>query len=70
MKNKVLNRRDQGSWELNLRTGDSGHIVSRHLGFPGGTSVKNPPAKAGNAGDMSFIPGSGTSPGGGNGSPL
>ena len=37
------------------------------MGFPGGTTVKNPPA---NAGDMGLIPGSGRSPGGGNGTPL
>ena len=33
-------------------------------GFPGGSVVKNPPA---NAGDMGSIPGSGRSPGEGNG---
>ena len=32
--------------------------------------VKNPPASAGVAGDLGSIPGSGTSPGGGNGNPL
>ena len=37
------------------------------LGFPGGSAVKNPPA---NAGDMGSIPGSGRSPGEGNGNPL
>ena len=36
-------------------------------GFPGGSVVKNLPA---NAGDMSSIPGSGRSPGGGNGNLL
>ena len=36
-------------------------------GFPGGSAVKNPPA---NAGDTGSIPGSGGSPGGGNGNPL
>ena len=36
-------------------------------GFPGGAMVKNPPA---NAGDACLIPGSGRSPGGGNGNPL
>ena len=36
-------------------------------GFPGGSVVKNPPA---NAGDMGSIPGSGRSPGEGNGNPL
>ena len=32
--------------------------------------VKKSACKAGNTGDMSLIPGSGRSPGGGNGSPL
>ena len=34
------------------------------MGFPGGFVVKNPPA---NAGDVGLIPGSGRSPGEGNG---
>ena len=38
--------------------------------FPGGSVVKNPPAIAGITGDSSLIPGSGRSPGGGNGNPL
>ena len=37
------------------------------LAFPGGSVVKNPAA---NAGDMGLIPGSGRSPGEGNGNPL
>ena len=37
------------------------------MGFPGGSVVKNPPA---NAGDAGSIPGSGRSPGEGNGNPL
>ena len=37
------------------------------MGFPGGSKVKNPPA---NAGDVASIPGSGRSPGEGDGSPL
>ena len=36
-------------------------------GFPGGSVVKNPPA---NAGDTGLIPGSGRSPGAGNGNPF
>ena len=32
--------------------------------------VKNPPANAGDMGDVDSIPGSGRSPGGGNGNPL
>ena len=38
------------------------HIMSS--GVPGGSAVKNPPA---NAGDAGWIPGSGRSPGEGNG---
>ena len=40
------------------------------MGFPGGSMVKNLPAYAGDTGDMGSIPGSGRSPGGGNGNPL
>ena len=43
---------------------------SRKYIFPGGAVVKNPPASAGDAGDTSSIPGSGRSPGEGNGNPL
>ena len=38
-----------------------------YVGFLGGSVVKNPPA---NAGDMGSTPGSGRSPGEGNGNPL
>ena len=37
------------------------------MGFPSGSVVKNPPA---NAGDTDLMPGSGRSPGEGNGNPL
>jgi len=37
------------------------------MGFPGDTVVKNLPASAGDTRDMSLIPGSGRSPGVGNG---
>ena len=40
------------------------------LGFPSGAVVKNPPANARDTGDAGSIPGSGRSPGGGNGNPL
>ena len=44
------------------------YTLSMHyMGFPGGFVVKNPPA---NAGDDGLLPGSGRSPGEGNGSPL
>ena len=37
------------------------------MDFPGGSVVKNPPA---NVGDVGSVPGSGRSPGEGNGNPL
>ena len=37
------------------------------MGFPGGAVVKNLDANAGDTGDAGLIPGSGRSPGGGNG---
>ena len=40
------------------------------MGFPGGWVVKNPPANAGDTGDVGSISGLGRSPGGGHGSPL
>ena len=40
------------------------------MGFPGGTVAKNLPIKAGDVKDMGLIPGSGRSPGEGNGNPL
>ena len=40
------------------------------VGFPGGAVVKHPPASAGDAKDVGLIPGSGRSPGVGNGNPL
>ena len=43
------------------------HLVSVTRGFAGGSMVKNLPA---NAGDEGSIPGSGRSPGEGNGNPL
>ena len=46
-------------------------VLSIHsLGFPGDAVVKNLPASVGDAGDSGLIPGSGRSPGGGNGNPL
>ena len=39
-------------------------------GFPGGSVVKNYPARARDMGDVSLIPGSGRSLGGGNVNPL
>ena len=40
------------------------------MGFPSDSVIKNLPANAGDARDMGLIPGSGRSPGGGNGNPL
>ena len=40
------------------------------MGFPGGSMVKNPPANAGDTGDLGSITGLGRSPGVGNGNPL
>ena len=39
-------------------------------GFPGGSVVKNPPAQAGDTGDVGLIPGLGRSSGEGNYNPL
>ena len=46
------------------------HALDSGRGFPGGAVVKNPPANAGDTGDVGSIPGSGRSPGTGNGNPL
>ena len=43
---------------------------SQPVGFPCGSVVKNLPANAGDARDEGLIPGSGKSPGEGNGNPL
>ena len=43
------------------------NICGFQKGFPGGSVVKNPPV---NAGDVGLIPGSGRSPGEGNGNSL
>ena len=43
-------------------------VLSLHL--PKGSVVKNPPANAGDTGDVGLIPVLGRSPGGGNGNPL
>ena len=52
-------------WEDPLEKGKAPH--SSILGFPGGSEVK---VSASNAGDLGSIPGSGRSPGEGNGNPL
>ena len=45
-------------------------LLASLLGFPGGTTVKNLPDNAGDTRDVGSIPGSGRSPGVGNGNPL
>ena len=45
-------------------------MIQLHYGFFGVIIVKNLPANAGDAKDMSLIPRSGRSPGEGNGNPL
>ena len=45
------------------------HLVNEK-GFSGGSVIKNPPAKAGDLRDTGLIPGSGRSPGEGNGNSL
>ena len=50
-----------------VTTYSSCSVQASILGFPGGSVVKNLP---GNAGDVGSIPGSGRSPGEGNGNPL
>ena len=40
------------------------------MGFPGGASIKNPPANSGGIKDVGLIPGSERSSGGGHGNPL
>ena len=59
-----------GSEKIAYRTENKSASPMSYLGFPGGTVVKNPPANAGDTGDMGSIPGSGRSPGIGNGNPL
>ena len=44
--------------------------MEEYIGFTGGSVVKNLPANAGGSGGSSLIPGSGRSPGEGNGNPL
>ena len=44
--------------------------MNEREGFPGGSVVKNPPANAGDAEDMSSISGLGRSLGEGNGNPF
>ena len=60
--------------KLNLRANRPGPGGSswpeREWGLPGASVVENPPADAGDAGEVGSIPGSGRSSGGGNGNPF
>ena len=44
-------------------------LIVKNMGFPGGSVVKNTPVNVGDIGDVVLIPGSGRSPGEGNGNP-
>ena len=57
----------QGPSSINLITVVPCRVIQ---GFPGGTVVENPPANTGDVKDTDSIPGSGRSPGEGNGYPL
>ena len=46
------------------------YLTIYDTGSPGGSVVKNPPANAGDAGDMGSVPGLERSPGRGNDNPL
>ena len=54
-----------------IRDPESGVFSYPHIqGFPGGSVAENLPGSAGDIGDEGLIPGSGRSPGEGNGNPL
>ena len=67
-------------WEVRIASigcdavGLTGHLQKssfcRVVGLPGGSVVKNLPANTGDTGDVGSIPGSGRSPGEGNGNPI
>ena len=69
IKNSLVNIKSrsfqQNSFMSNIIMGFGSWV----LGFPGGSVVKNPPANAGDAGDMGSTPGSGRFPGGRHGNP-
>ena len=64
-----------GGMSRTLFAPDSSEVAVGNFGLfvpfvPVTQLVRNPPAKVGDTGDMGLIPGSGRSPGGGNGNPL
>ena len=66
-----LRARQKGvSWGLFPKATNPLHDGSTLRVFLGGAVAKNSTANAGDTGDVSLIPGSGRSPGGGNGNPL
>ena len=67
-KKKKKKNTEQGRPQYKLSFATNGCVHT--FGFPGGSVVKNSPANAGDTGDSSLIPVSGSSPGGGHGNPL
>ena len=66
----MKNTQKCGERNLIRNTGHEMGVGHNRGGLPGGSVVKNLPANAGDMGDAGSIPGSGRSPGGGNGNPL
>ena len=70
-KGSYRNRADKVCWKMHFQiiyvNYCNAYLNKTVTGFPGGSVVKNPPP---NAGDTSLSPGSGRSPGEGNGNPL
>ena len=56
--------------EVPQKTKNGYHMIQSCVGFPGGAVVKNLAANARDTRDIGLIPGSGRSPGEGNGNPL
>jgi len=63
----ILDPVEDSHWVLSGQIGEKDAISKSVTGFPGGSDGK---ASAYNAGDPALIPGSGRSPGEGNGNPL
>ena len=63
----VLTKSVENAFQIIFVNYCNAYLNKTVTGFPGGSVVKNPPP---NAGDTSLIPGSGRSPGEGNGNPL
>ena len=63
----MTHSRERGRVHASTAVGPCGCVPRKHIGFPGGSVVKNLPANAGNVGS---IPGSGKSPVGGTNNPF